>query len=416
MVFHNTTSFYYTLTDHLGSIDALCDENGSVVERYSYDACSVKLSFCEQSETKAIVELIPSSEANREGNRRNPSDWTLADIRTSFITNRGFTGHEHLDKFGLINANARMYEPLTGKFLAPDPYVQAPDYSQSFNRYTYCWNNPVKYSDPSGEIILPLLFTDFGYEIQKYISPVAVKINIGVEGVENFHIGIEVSIGVPKASPISYRYHWGSMYYSDSYYDDGVSGHVSTNGREITYLGFFSLSSTQYHSKSSDGTSTSQTVGRVMVGNPLFNLKYQNDWHPEWMNKLAIGFDLYDGGDRYRSAAMQINAGPFKAGFNLFTGDPGLDGEYRESLPGKGIHAGKDVYVSGNANKYRRGVAYYGFGPIRFSRNSEMIRHGIQNKFAHDWIQEGRASHFQVLNVFPTFFLYYGTGYGSGLW
>jgi RHS repeat-associated protein len=102
----------------------------------------------------------------------------LADARTEWITTRGFTGHvqrntvfesevhqkqsvepipktkeigKHLDKFGLINANARMYEPLTGKFLAPDPYVQAPDYSQSFNRYTYCWNNPVKYSDPSGE-------------------------------------------------------------------------------------------------------------------------------------------------------------------------------------------------------------------------------------------------------------------------
>jgi len=58
----------------------------------------------------------------------------------------------------------------------------------------------------------------------------------------------------------------------------------------------------------------------------------------------------------------------------------------------------------------------YGFGLIRYSRNSEMIRHEIQNKFAHDRIQKGRASHFQVLNVFPTFFLYYGTGYGSGLW
>lgn len=34
---NGTSQLYYTLTDHLGSIDALCDENGSVVERYSYD-------------------------------------------------------------------------------------------------------------------------------------------------------------------------------------------------------------------------------------------------------------------------------------------------------------------------------------------------------------------------------------------
>ncbi len=122
----------------------------------------------------------------------------------SSITDRGYTSHvqrntvfeskvhqkqdvepipitkeigKHLDKFGLINANARMYEPLTGKFLAPDPYVQAPDYSQSFNRYTYCWNNPVKYSDPSGEII----FTAAALLIPgaQFLLPIAIATDIG---------------------------------------------------------------------------------------------------------------------------------------------------------------------------------------------------------------------------------------------
>ena len=44
-----------------------------------------------------------------------------------------------------------MYDPRLGRFLSPDPYVQAPDYSQSFNRYSYVWNNPLKYTDPDGE-------------------------------------------------------------------------------------------------------------------------------------------------------------------------------------------------------------------------------------------------------------------------
>ncbi len=44
-----------------------------------------------------------------------------------------------------------MYDPIIGRFLSPDPYVQMPDFSQNFNRYSYCLNNPLIYTDPSGE-------------------------------------------------------------------------------------------------------------------------------------------------------------------------------------------------------------------------------------------------------------------------
>jgi hypothetical protein len=47
--------------------------------------------------------------------------------------------------------NARLYDPALGRFLSPDPFVQAPDFSQSFNRYSYALNNPLKYTDESGE-------------------------------------------------------------------------------------------------------------------------------------------------------------------------------------------------------------------------------------------------------------------------
>jgi RHS repeat-associated protein len=79
------------------------------------------------------------------------------------ITDRGFTGHEHLDAFGLINmlsaaksreqseaGNGRMYDPVLGRFLGVDPVIQSPDFSQSFNGYSYCFNNPLNLSDPSG--------------------------------------------------------------------------------------------------------------------------------------------------------------------------------------------------------------------------------------------------------------------------
>ena len=44
-------------------------------------------------------------------------------------------------------------DPVIGRFLSCDNYVQEPDNSQNFNRYSYCLNNPLRYTDPSGELI-----------------------------------------------------------------------------------------------------------------------------------------------------------------------------------------------------------------------------------------------------------------------
>ena len=81
--------------------------------------------------------------------------------------NRGYCGHEMLNDFQLINMrsatlgdafvttwrkNGRMYDPYIARFLSPDNYVQLPTSAQSFNRYSYCLNNPLKYTDPSGEL------------------------------------------------------------------------------------------------------------------------------------------------------------------------------------------------------------------------------------------------------------------------
>ena len=71
---------------------------------------------------------------------------------------RGFCMHEHWPEFGLIDMNGRMYDPVLGRFLSPDLYVQDPTFSQNFNRYSYCMNNPVRYTDPSGEFcIVPVI-------------------------------------------------------------------------------------------------------------------------------------------------------------------------------------------------------------------------------------------------------------------
>ncbi len=70
------------------------------------------------------------------------------------LLNRGYTGHEHFFGVALIHMNGRMYDAKLGRFLSPDNFIQNPNNTQNFNRYGYVLNNPLMYSDPSGEFII----------------------------------------------------------------------------------------------------------------------------------------------------------------------------------------------------------------------------------------------------------------------
>jgi RHS repeat-associated protein len=136
-----TDSTYYLHKDHLGSIATVFTPlpgggGGVVAAKYSYDAW---------------------------GRRRNYADFTYtlssSDPLNKNYFDRFYTSHETIPFIGgsgggLINMNGRMYDPLLGRMLSPDNYVQAGGYSQSYNRYSYCVNNPLKYTDPSGDIAL----------------------------------------------------------------------------------------------------------------------------------------------------------------------------------------------------------------------------------------------------------------------
>jgi RHS repeat-associated protein len=118
-------SVHFILKDHLGSWTTITDAEGNAEQELSFDAW---------------------------GCFRDPETWTQWETPHTVtpMFDRGYTGHEHMTAFGLINMNGRCYDPLTSHFLSVDAYVQDPTNAQAFNRYAYCAYNPLRYTDPTG--------------------------------------------------------------------------------------------------------------------------------------------------------------------------------------------------------------------------------------------------------------------------
>ncbi len=123
----------YLHYDALGSVDLITDGYGLVVERRSFDPWGKarKLQWRDINDASTLLQFT--------------------------LTNRGFTGHEHLKEVGMIHMNGRVYDQELGRFLSADPIVQSPYMTDSFNRYSYVTNNPLKYTDPTG-----FIQTEFG--------------------------------------------------------------------------------------------------------------------------------------------------------------------------------------------------------------------------------------------------------------
>lgn len=124
----DNNDIYLAVTDHQGSLISLYD-------------CSMRLKFSARYSPFGVRTI------------------TLNEL--PYNLPRGYTMHEHFVEFGLINMNSRLYSPYLSRFLAPDPYIQDPANSQNFNRYSYCLNNPLKYTDPSGEKWKPWILGAF---------------------------------------------------------------------------------------------------------------------------------------------------------------------------------------------------------------------------------------------------------------
>ncbi|WP_396178415.1 polymorphic toxin type 23 domain-containing protein [Flavobacterium sp.] len=434
-----TQNYLYLHRDYLGSIVAVTNQAGAVVEKRLFDAW---------------------------GNVLKVQDGAGNVLTQLTITDRGYTGHEHLQGVNLIHMNGRLYDPVVHRFLQPDNFVADPFSTQAYNRYGYVLNNPLKFSDPSGEFPwTPILIGVMIGAISGGASYVAHAIQTGnwswdgfgmaigagaiIGGItaglspmsifsaggfgqlitSSFAAGFMPVISVPigdltiSASPsIVFGNSAGAGVSFGVTYDDGnfsVSGGYGiieysnyngfgANSREIRYSALVSYDDGK--TGLTLGTNfwegdLGQRTGLIGIQSGKFKAMYENDGG-FGIKQAGLG----DRGDSYRTAALNLSFGDYAAGFNLMTGNRSLENQaaeekiitgykrngkpklenptYNPELRDNYNRKFRHGYVNETGTKYRLGALSVGYKGFRAGVNSEHVRHAIQNRFIHNGIKD----------------------------
>ena len=326
------TNYYYLLRDYLGSVTHQVNTSNSVVEEYSFDAW---------------------------GRRRNAADWTLETNDQSLNADRGFTGHEFLPYFSLYNMNGRLYDPLVGRFLSADPYIGDPASTQSYNRYSYALNNPLKYTDPSGYNYKPIYWDEaIGGSIPSirtygrfgsagYGSPGYRQNGTGLNGVYyDWYSGTYRS-----TDPGNYEVGWGYANNVISQYSQSASALIYSGTRSNPYENFRGV---HYANGSSWYLGEGFTPAGGGATNGGGNNWLSNVWNNSWLGKMIpdviyinqSGVLNYVGGGGYSTGyALQLKG---KEGVHLYST---LTLNLKAGLHGSvGVNVGYSSYVGDSRN------------------------------------------------------------------
>jgi len=138
-----TPLFFYYHNDHLGSSNVITDRSGTLADHYEYTAFGKE--------------------------RYNDATCALP------ISHR-YTGQILDEETGLYYYNARYYDPELARFTQADTIVPGAGNSQNFNRYSYVNNNPLMYTDPSG---------NFAFAAPLVIGAIGAAVGAGVAASQN---------------------------------------------------------------------------------------------------------------------------------------------------------------------------------------------------------------------------------------
>ncbi|WP_129582749.1 RHS repeat domain-containing protein, partial [Methanolobus psychrotolerans] len=163
------------LSDHLGSTTLLVNESGLEVERTEY--------------------------------------YPYGQVQSGGLEKYGFTCQENDVDTELMYYGARYYSPEYRVFVQPDTILPDPYNPQYLNRYSYCLNNPVKYTDPSGHIVIPAIaiagvkvvstVIDYGWNVYDFATDswTIVNPNSNVFDKEAAKIGLGLNIASELLDP-----------------------------------------------------------------------------------------------------------------------------------------------------------------------------------------------------------------------
>jgi RHS repeat-associated protein len=165
-------SISYVHRDILGSGELITDSRMNILARNFFSPYGEKVDDLLKAQAQAAGEQAYQAAKLGTGLIQSDSDDLGADLWTEFEQEgeadafmsrytagasaldlsgvRGFTSHEEIQEMGLINMNARLYDPIIGRFMSADSIVPDLYTPLDHNRYSYVRGNPVSSRDPTG--------------------------------------------------------------------------------------------------------------------------------------------------------------------------------------------------------------------------------------------------------------------------
>ncbi|OOG39663.1 RHS repeat domain-containing protein, partial [Polaromonas sp. A23] len=352
------TATNYFHHDHLGSMVAVSDENGAVIERMAFDPWG----------KRRFVNGTPD----------------VLDSIVGFNTDRGYTMHEHLDEMGVIHMNGRIYDPLIGRFMSADPFIQDPSNLQSYNRYTYVSNNPLALTDPSGYFSFKSFFKAI---ITHHIAPTPknlfnlVASQPGQKQVDNYIMTHKWAYAVGQAVATIYGGPAGAAAFSSYYTYQGTGSMTAAfKAGATTYATTYALS----YVKGADWGIVPTVIANATVGGVSASLQGGS-----FKEGFKSAFVLSVVSEVYKYASKATDASKLKA---CETGAACMRNRWGELL----TDGSRDVDYTENPLKEgnwftKTGMAGEGSGQHLYSENSYLGRfvnavsklHDFQNSWSY---------------------------------
>ncbi|WP_169337027.1 RHS repeat domain-containing protein [Algicola sagamiensis] len=267
-------------SDALGSTTAVTDENGVVVSQSLFDP------FGKRQDVIASSSKIDQYQPMEE--------------------NRGFTGHEEINRTGIIHMNGRIYDMDVGRFMQADPFIQYPSDTQGYNRYAYVQNNPLKFTDPSGFLFKKLLNVAGELTGAKWVLKQLARNKY-------LNMGVQIGLAFLPGGPLWTAAYVGMYAGAQSYYMTGSLG-AGIRAGAIAFGTAYAMHKIGEYARANYGGATEAT-GISLGKNAAGEIVYASAGN---FSKV-VAMHAVVGGLSAKASGGKFSHGFFSAGFTKFT-------------------------------------------------------------------------------------------------